>query len=97
MAKEAVFTMKLEPELRDAFMAEAEAADRPASQIVREMMRDFVKKRRDEREYVEFVRRKVEIARAQIEAGKFVSQEQIEADVAARRADLLRRSGEDAA
>ena len=77
-------------------MAEAEALT-PASQIVREMMRDFVKKRRDEREYVEFVRRKVEIARAQIEAGKFVSQEQIEADVAARRADLLRRSGEDAA
>jgi predicted transcriptional regulator len=43
MAKEAVFTMKLEPELRDAFMAAAAAADRPASQIVREMMRDYVR------------------------------------------------------
>lgn len=42
MLKEAVFTMKLEPELRDAFMAEAEATHRPASQIVRELMRDFV-------------------------------------------------------
>ena len=41
MAKEAVFTMKLEPELRDAFMAAAKAADRPASQIVREFMRDY--------------------------------------------------------
>ena len=29
MAKEAVFTMKLEPELRAEFMAEAEAAHRP--------------------------------------------------------------------
>lgn len=29
MSKEAVFTMELEPELRDAFMAEAEA--RPAT------------------------------------------------------------------
>jgi len=28
MSKEAVFTMKLEPELRDAFMAEAEASHR---------------------------------------------------------------------
>jgi hypothetical protein len=39
MSKEAVFTMKLEPELRDAFMAEAEASHRPASQVVRELMR----------------------------------------------------------
>ena len=39
MSKEAVFTMKLEPELRAAFMAEAEALDRPASQVVRELMR----------------------------------------------------------
>ena len=39
MSKEAVFTMKLEPELRTEFMAETEAADRPASQVVRELMR----------------------------------------------------------
>ena len=44
MAKEAVFTMKLEPELRDAFMAEAAELDRPASQIVRELMRDSRRK-----------------------------------------------------
>lgn len=43
MAKEAMFTLKLEPELREQFMAEAQATDRPASQIVREFMRDFVK------------------------------------------------------
>lgn len=34
MPKEAVFTMKLEPELRAEFIAEAEAAHRPASQVV---------------------------------------------------------------
>jgi len=34
MAKEAVFTMKLDPELRDDFMAEAANEDRPASQIL---------------------------------------------------------------
>lgn len=42
MAKEAVFTMKLEAELRDRFMAAAKRDDRPASQIVREFMRDYV-------------------------------------------------------
>ena len=46
MAKEAVFTVKLETDLRDAFTAEAEAAHRPASQIVREFMREFVQRQR---------------------------------------------------
>ncbi len=49
--KEAVFTLKLEAELRDAFMAEAEASHRPASQIVRDFMRDFIKTQQDQRDY----------------------------------------------
>ncbi len=36
MLKEAIFTMKLEPELRADFIAEAEATVRPASQIMHE-------------------------------------------------------------
>ena len=51
MSKQAVFTMKLEPELRAEFMAEAESSHRPASQILRELMRDFVQRQRDSREY----------------------------------------------
>lgn len=92
MSKEAVFTMKLELELRDAFMAEAEAADRPASQIVRELMRDFVEKRQEERSYVDFYRRKVEKARRSIEAGRGRSDEEVKADFALRVAGL-RKSG----
>jgi predicted transcriptional regulator len=89
MSKEAVFTMKLEPELRDAFMAEAEAADRPASQLVREMMRQFIQRQREAREYDEFLRRKVEIARTSMQAGIGRSNEEVEAEFAARRAALL--------
>ena len=44
MPKEAVFTMKLEPDLRDDFIAEAEAAHRPPSRVVRELMREFVQR-----------------------------------------------------
>jgi predicted transcriptional regulator len=51
MTKGAVFTMKLEAELRDEFMAEAEAAHRPASQVLRELMRDFVRRQRELREH----------------------------------------------
>ena len=94
MPKEAVFTMKLEPELRDAFMAEAEELDRPASQIVRELMRDFVEKQQQERSYKDFLQRSVDVAWAQIASGKSYSREEVEAQVAARRAALLRRIDE---
>jgi predicted transcriptional regulator len=51
MPKEAVFTVKLEAELRDAFKAEAEATHRPASQLVREFMREFVQRQREARKH----------------------------------------------
>ncbi len=40
MAKEAVFNLKLESELREDFMAAAQAAHQPASQVMRDLMRD---------------------------------------------------------
>ena len=85
MSKEAVFTMKLEPELRAAFMAEAEAAHRPASQVLRELMREFVQRQREVREYDEFLRRKVEAGRASMRAGRGRSNEKVEATFAAKR------------
>ena len=94
MSKDAVFTMKLEPQLRDAFIAEAAAAHRPASQIVRDLMRDFVQRQREAREYEGFVRRRVETARSERQAGLSFSNEDVEAEFAARRADLLRKADE---
>lgn len=96
MAKEAVFTMKLEPELRDEFMAEVEAIDRPASQVVRELMREFVKRQREARAYDEFLHRKVEIARKSMRAGRGRPNEEVEAEFAVRRAELLRKAEADA-
>ena len=86
MSKEAVFTMKLEPELRDQFMAEAEASHRPASQVLRELMREFVERQRQAREYDAFLGRKVEAGRASMRAGVGHSNEEVEANFAARRA-----------
>jgi predicted transcriptional regulator len=86
MSKEAVFTMKLEPELRAEFMAEAEAAHRPASQVMRELMRDFIQQQRQAREYDEFLRSKVEAGRVSMRAGRGRSNEDVEAAFAARRA-----------
>ena len=91
MAKEAVFTMKLEPELRDAFMAAAQREDRPASQLVREFMSDYVEQ---DREYVAWLQRTVDKARDSIAAGRGRPDEEVRAEFADRRAKWERRARE---
>ena len=82
MSKEAVFTMKLEPELRADFMAEAEASHRPASQVLRELMREFVQRQRDMREYDSFLQGKVDAARSSMNKGLGRSNDDVEAEFA---------------
>lgn len=81
MSKDAVFTMKLEPELRADFMAETEAAHRPASQVLRELMRDFVLQQREARAYDDFLRGKVESARTSMQAGLGRSNDDVETEL----------------
>ena len=88
MSKEAVFTMKLEPDLREAFMNEAQASHRPASQILRELMREFVQRQRQAREYDDFLAQKVQTARTSMQAGLGISNDEVEAQFAARRAKV---------
>lgn len=85
MSTKTVFTMKLEPELRDTFMAEAAAEDRPAAQVMRELMRGYIAQRRQAREYDDYLRRKVETARSSMRAGQGRSNDEVEAAFAARR------------
>jgi predicted transcriptional regulator len=42
MPKEVQMSVKMEPELREQFMAAAATVHRPAAQIVRELMRAFI-------------------------------------------------------
>ena len=92
MSKEAVFTMKLEPELRAEFMAEAEAVHRPASQVLRELMREFVQRQREAREYEAFLHGKVEAARVSMRADRGRSNDEVEAIFAAKRAQAASRA-----
>ncbi|HET7266487.1 MAG TPA: antitoxin of toxin-antitoxin stability system [Oleiagrimonas sp.] len=77
--------MKLEPELRAAFMAETSSEDRPASQVMRELMRDYIEGKRRSREYDDYLQRKVETARASMRAGRGRSNDDVDAEFAARR------------
>jgi predicted transcriptional regulator len=85
MPKEAVFTMKLEPELRAAFIAEASGEDRPASQVMRELMRNYIAQRRQAREYDDYLGQKVEAGRTSVRAGRGRPNDEIEAAFAIRR------------
>ena len=83
--------MEMEQYLFDEFMAEAKADHRPASQIMRALMREYIKRQKDKREYDEFLRRKVEVARQSMETGQGMSNDEVEAEFAARRAELAGR------
>ncbi|HJQ56446.1 MAG TPA: antitoxin of toxin-antitoxin stability system [Vineibacter sp.] len=95
MPKEAVFTLKLEPELRDQFMAEAAATDRPASQLVREFMRDFVRRQREARDHDAWFR--AEVAQGMREADnpkvRRIPHREVKAKWQRRRAELVKRVG----
>lgn len=93
MSKDAVFTMKIEPELRDAFMAEAAASHRPASQIVREAMRDFIDKQQKQREYDAWFLAEVEegVREADDPNTVWLTQEEVEANMERQRQSFLAR------
>lgn len=86
MSKSAVFTMKLEQDLRDEFIAAAQAEHRPASQVARELMREYITRQRDEREYQAFLAGKVGAARASLRAGHGKTNDDVETEFARRRA-----------
>jgi len=94
MAKEAVFTVKLEAELRDDFAAEAAATHQSGSQIVREFMREFVKRQREAREHDAWFRREVKMAvrEADDPQAAWSSQEEVKRKSAAKRAAWSHKS-----
>lgn len=87
MKLDAVFTLKLDEELRNDFMAEAAEAHRPASQVVRELMREYVENQRRAREYETFLETKVAAARSSLKAGEGIDNAEVRVAYAARRAD----------
>jgi predicted transcriptional regulator len=86
MPKEAVFTMKLESSLREDFIAAAKASDRPASQVIRELMREYIQRQSESRAYDIYLAQKVEKGRQSIRAGEGEYNEEVERLFAERRA-----------
>jgi predicted transcriptional regulator len=89
-----MFTLKLESDLRDQFMAEAAAAHRPASQIVREFMRDFVQRKQKVRDHDQWFRAEVEqaVREADDPSVARLSNDEVAADWRELRAALVARA-----
>jgi predicted transcriptional regulator len=90
----ATFTIRVDDELKTAFAAAAKAKDRTGGQLIRDFMREFVQRSPDAATYDAWFRRQVEAGRADIAAGRWRSNEEVEAESAKWRAELLRRAEE---
>lgn len=62
--KETSFNLRIDPALKAAFAAAAEAEDRPAAQVVRDFMRAYVKQRERRAFEAEARRQSLEAAKA---------------------------------
>jgi predicted transcriptional regulator len=88
MAKEMLLTVRMDAELHKAFMEAAHAVDRHASQIARDLVRDFVNRQRGEAEHDAWFRTEIE---AGLRETQFVPHEQVEAEMAREEAALMKR------
>jgi predicted transcriptional regulator len=82
---EATFTFRVEEELKENFATAAKARDRTGAQLLRDFMRDFVKKQQDAAEHDVWFRRQVQVGLDSANAGNLVSAEDVEAEFAKRR------------
>jgi predicted transcriptional regulator len=94
MPKETVFSMELETALRDEFLAAAAAAHRPAPQLVREFMADFVAGQRDAGTHNAWFQAQVEAGLRQADDPnvKRIPQAEVEAKWRKERAELVRQA-----
>ncbi len=91
MLKQAVFTMKLEPNLRDEFMAAAEETHRPASQLVRDFMRNFVQQQHQLREHDAWFRDQVQTSID--DKSQSISHEEVMTEMKSRIEARLKKEG----
>jgi len=82
---DATFTFRVNDELKAQFTNAAKARDRTGAQLLRDFMRDYVKRQEETSEDDAWFRRQVQIGIDQANAGRLIPAEEVEAEFAARR------------
>ncbi|HEY4146386.1 antitoxin of toxin-antitoxin stability system [Pinirhizobacter sp.] len=84
-------TMQLDVEVQEAFFSEVSLQGASAPEVVEGLLRDYVDRRKQSREYEDYLRAKIEASRADIRAGRLIPHDEVEAEFAAKRAELKLR------
>lgn len=88
---EATFTFRVDEALKAEFATAAKARDRTGAQLLRDFMRDFVQQQREAAAHDAWFRREVQRGLDAANAGDVISDEDVEAEAAAWRAETRRR------
>lgn len=88
---DATFTFRVDDKLKVRFTEAAKAHDRTGAQLLRDYMRDYVRRQQEEPGYDAWFRRQVEAGLASVNAGRLIAAEEVEAEFATRRARTRRR------
>ncbi|MBB3016567.1 antitoxin of toxin-antitoxin stability system [Cupriavidus alkaliphilus] len=92
VSEETKFTLTLNAQLRDAFMAEATAEGLTTSQVAEALIRQYLAQRQQSRDDEALFQEVVEEGIASMRAGIGIPNEQVEAESAAWCAAILRQT-----
>lgn len=85
---QATFTFRVDEELKDNFAAVAKSLDRTGAQLLRDYMRDIVRRQMEAEEHDAWFREQVRVGLDSANAGNLLPNEEVEAKFAARRAEI---------
>lgn len=83
----------VDEQLKQAFESAASAACANGADLIRQFMRSYAEQQPTAAKYDQWVVQQVEIALAEIEAGEFISDEEVEAEFEHRRTEARRSIG----
>ena len=88
---QATFTFRVDGELKDSFTAVAKSLDRSGAQLLRDYMRDIIRRQKEAEDHGAWFREQVQFGLDSANAGNLVSNEDVEAKFAARRVETRRK------
>ena len=83
---QSTFTFRVNEDLKDNFTAAAKSLDRSGAQLLRDYMREIVRRRQKMEEHDAWFVREVQIGLDSANAGHLVPSDKVEAEFAVRRA-----------
>lgn len=88
---QSTFTFRVNEDLKESFTSAAKSLDRSGAQLLRDYMREIVRRRQEMEKHDAWFAREVQIGLDSANAGHLVPFDKVEAEFAVRRANTRRR------